>query len=87
MRSSPYVGPFVKKNQRQRNKKKLLATSSRYCNACKKLMWHKSWETFGHPEDLATLDHILPLALGGGEEIENLQLLCFTCNQEKADNA
>jgi hypothetical protein len=31
-------------------------------------------------------DHILPFALGGATTVENLQLLCSTCNQEKSDS-
>lgn len=30
-----------------------------------------------------TVDHIIPLALGGQNDISNLQTLCFTCNQQK----
>ena len=30
-----------------------------------------------------TIDHIIPLALGGQNDISNLQTLCFTCNQQK----
>lgn len=30
-----------------------------------------------------TLDHIVPLARGGGNEIENLQTMCLTCNMRK----
>ncbi len=30
-----------------------------------------------------TLDHITPKSLGGGNEDNNLQILCFTCNGEK----
>ena len=28
-------------------------------------------------------DHVIPLALGGSNQAENLQLLCGTCNREK----
>jgi 5-methylcytosine-specific restriction endonuclease McrA len=30
-----------------------------------------------------TIDHIIPLALGGQNDISNLQTLCWTCNQQK----
>ncbi|MBE9003597.1 HNH endonuclease [Fortiea sp. LEGE XX443] len=32
-----------------------------------------------------TIDHIIPLALGGQNDISNLHTLCLTCNQEKSD--
>lgn len=37
-----------------------------------------------HPNK-ATIDHIRPLAKGGSDTKENLQLLCFPCNNKKAD--
>jgi 5-methylcytosine-specific restriction endonuclease McrA len=31
-------------------------------------------------------DHVLPVALGGATTLENLQLLCATCNKRKSDS-
>lgn len=33
--------------------------------------------------DNMTLDHIVPLNLGGADELENIQIACFACNQLK----
>lgn len=30
-----------------------------------------------------TLDHIVPLNLGGADRLENIQIACFACNQLK----
>jgi exopolyphosphatase/pppGpp-phosphohydrolase len=34
-----------------------------------------------------TLDHVIPLSLGGGTVAENLALACFHCNRRKSSNA
>ena len=34
-------------------------------------------------ETQLTIDHIIPLALGGQNDISNLQTLCCNCNRQK----
>lgn len=34
----------------------------------------------------ATIDHIIPLSKGGKDEITNMQLAHYDCNQLKADS-
>lgn len=45
------------------------------CNGCRQQYLMKDFD----------VDHIHPRAKGGGDEIENLQLLCGDCNQRKRD--
>ncbi|MDC5271856.1 HNH endonuclease [Acinetobacter baumannii] len=33
-----------------------------------------------------TIDHIVPVSCGGGDEVENLQTLCRVCNARKGTN-
>jgi 5-methylcytosine-specific restriction endonuclease McrA len=56
------------------------------CENCYKspLYRNKDGETKWR-RDLLTADHIIPLGLGGGNEIFNLRVLCGDCNN-KRDN-
>lgn len=38
------------------------------------------------PDDQIELDHIIPISRGGPTTVENLRLLCRTCNRKKSDS-
>jgi len=38
---------------------------------------------FSGPAQSLEVDHIIPVALNGGDEPDNLQTLCRTCNRRK----
>lgn len=54
-------------------KNKLFTKQEGKCNLCK----------FDLDITLSPLDHIKPLALGGSNEISNLQLICIPCHSGK----
>lgn len=37
------------------------------------------------PKTQMTFDHIVPYSKGGGSSLRNLQLMCKSCNEAKAD--
>ena len=69
------------------NKKQLrsaLFDADRMCPACGREMTMR-----GHggklPSNFATLDHIIPRSMGGGDHAENFELMCLRCNHKKDD--
>ena len=59
-----------------RNKKEILyKQQGGICNGCR----------IGFHQRNLTLDHVIPKSKGGQDAIENLQLLCHTCNSVKGD--
>ena len=63
-------------HQKRELKEQLVKKHGNVCQICKNRF----------PVFKLTLDHIIPLALGGSWNIINLQLACYPCNQKKADN-
>jgi 5-methylcytosine-specific restriction endonuclease McrA len=73
----------------RKNKQKVflinLETYGQYtCESCNKspLYRNKDGETKWR-KDLLTADHIVPLGLGGSNELLNLRVLCGNCNNKR----
>lgn len=65
----------------KKNKKIILATQS-VCGICGKVV-DKSLK-YPHPMS-PTVDHIIPCARGGSDDLDNLQLAHRACNRNKSD--
>lgn len=75
--SKPYHDPSrrlswdrMKPSQKKRLRQQVLQRDGGQCQIC------------GATTDL-TIDHIVSLARGGSDEIDNLQTLCSPCNRRK----
>jgi 5-methylcytosine-specific restriction endonuclease McrA len=55
---------------RRKRRKEVFARDKHVCKKCNSI------------EDLQ-VDHIIPLAKGGSNDLDNLQILCRKCNREK----
>lgn len=66
----------------KKNKKIILATQS-VCGICGQPVD----KTLKYPDPMSpTVDHIIPCARGGSDELDNLQLAHRYCNRNKSDN-
>ena len=63
-------------------RKRLIARQNGLCAYCQCQMS----ETDGVAPTSATLDHIVPISAGGGDNWGNLCACCYQCNQAKADS-
>lgn len=61
---------FSKKVRRE-----ALTRSNGLCEKCGASLWQK----------MRIFDHIIPCALSGTNDLENCQVLCTTCDDEKTD--
>lgn len=70
--------PIRVKRRAMRQSKRLAVFNrdSGICQACKGQM---------HLEDRWHVDHVVPVAKDGSDDMSNLQLLCEKCNWEKRD--
>ena len=65
-----------RRNWSQRQRLALFIFANGACQACQiRLQPGQAWD----------LDHIIPLALGGADETQNLQVLCIPCHKDKTN--
>lgn len=68
------LGELPKYNSTQ-NKRELYGIQQGHCNGCKEHFHYRHLE----------VDHVIARAHGGGDHLDNLQLLCGHCNSVKGD--
>lgn len=75
-----YCGNFMRKRKKVRelNVRKYGKLTCEYCGRKDLKSNHN-----GNHRDAATIDHFIPLKLGGNNSWENLYICCRECNQSK----
>lgn len=65
----------INSKQRRKLRARLLEKYLHACVAC---------GTLGNEDNPLTIDHIVPVTLGGSNKIDNLQILCKNCADQKS---
>lgn len=73
---------LVKENPYYRSTKNL-RTLKAYRELRTKLIAQFAMCAACHSESDLTIDHVIPMSIGGKHEVENLQVLCRSCNSRK----
>ena len=53
------------------------------CHYCNKMVNVYHWSSNYNGDDLATIDHVLPLSQGGADDPSNMVVACRPCNLKK----
>jgi CRISPR/Cas system Type II protein with McrA/HNH and RuvC-like nuclease domain len=68
--------------RRRKIRKKLYEKSGGICSICGKKLQIENYNY----DDFMTIDHIIPVSLGGKTELKNLQGTCYKCNLNKGNS-
>jgi 5-methylcytosine-specific restriction endonuclease McrA len=74
-----YIGRARETRLSQRTKDEVYSRSDGWCAYCSKELDFDMLSTVGGPN----IDHRIPVSRGGDDSLENLALVCRTCNQRK----
>lgn len=78
--NAPLLASGAKKNKRNKNSRaKRAALLKKGVNTCQ-------WCSKPIDLDTSTLEHVIPLAIGGLDNANNRTLACYPCNQGRASN-
>ena len=67
---------MIRRNWSQRQRLGMFLGANGACQVCQIRI---------HPGQAWDLDHIIPLAMGGADEVHNLQVLCIPCHRDKTN--
>lgn len=60
--------------------RQLVAMSNYRCIYCENAVQYIPYHTRWQPRDMATIEHLIPQAHGGTNELKNIKIACSQCN-------